>query len=187
MNDDKKLSLHDLNLLPIDQELDVEQLKSLQLQEEDADTPLQFKLASRREERQLAFYLLYALDRSDYSISLEDMLQLFEREYEFSLPRTSPIIKMVTEVVEKRQGLDDQLVPYLRNWRLERLGCCTRLILQLGLWELQEPGSVTSIVINEAVELAKMFAEKDAYRFINGILDEFSKSIGKNIQAPVQE
>jgi N utilization substance protein B len=42
-----------------------------------------------------------------------------------------------------------------------------------------------TIIINEAVELAKCFAEKDAYKFVNGILDEALKKYGKNV--PEQE
>ena len=65
--------------------------------------------------------------------------------------------------------------PLLKNWKLERLGCCTLLILRMAFWELQQENAVTSIVINEAIELAKTFAEKDSYRFVNGILDEACK------------
>jgi N utilization substance protein B len=31
------------------------------------------------------------------------------------------------------------------------------------------------VVINEALELAKIFAEKDGYKFVNGVLDEWAK------------
>ena len=43
------------------------------------------------------------------------------------------------------------------------------------MWELTNTEMHPTIVINEAVELAKCFSEKDAYRFVNGILDEFIK------------
>ena len=40
------------------------------------------------------------------------------------------------------------------------------------------------IIINEAIELAKCFSEKDAYKFINGILDEAVRKSGKVIMVP---
>jgi N utilization substance protein B len=46
------------------------------------------------------------------------------------------------------------------------------------LWELKKGDPAASIVINEAIELAKCFAEKDAYKFINGVLDESVKALG---------
>jgi len=45
----------------------------------------------------------------------------------------------------------------------------------MALWELIQSKAIASIIINEAVELAKIFAEKDAFKFINGILDQYCK------------
>ena len=50
-------------------------------------------------------------------------------------------------------------------------------ILRIGTYELSEcPDVPYRVVINEAVELAKCFSEKDAYKFINGVLDEVVKN-----------
>jgi N utilization substance protein B len=164
----------ELNLDPIDAELDLHQ-DNVVPDEDFGPWQPEFSLATRRDERQLAFCLLYALDRAEYSIPLEDVEQSFEKGFDFKIPQGSFAVKLVRGVVDHMQQLDDQLKPYLKNWRLERLGCCTHLVLRLALWELQQKGAIASIVINEAVELAKTFAEKDAYRFVNGILDEIAK------------
>lgn len=174
---DKKTDL-DLNpnLTPIDDELDIEALQKAEqasLDEEIKD--FEFKLNSRRDERNLGFYLLYALDRADYQTTLQDEIAAFEKGFEVTIPSKLFSLDLVQGVIENRDNLDKQLEPYLKNWRLERLGCCTRLILWLAQWEMQQPGAIPSIVINEAIELAKTFAEKDSYRFINGILDEMAK------------
>jgi transcription antitermination protein NusB len=161
------------DLTPIDAELDLELLPKAQ--EEENDWEPTFTLQTRRDERQLALYLLYALDRAEYSIALDDAIRAFERGFDIKIPKRSFVMTVVKGVIDNRDNLDEQLKPCLKNWRLERLGCCTHLILQLALWELQQKDAVTSIVINEAVELAKTFAEKDAYRFVNGILDEIAK------------
>jgi N utilization substance protein B len=170
--------IDDLNILPIDQELDAEALlQALQQEkeEEEADLEVKIKLSSRRDERHLAFYLLYAIDRSEYEMSLPDAVALFEEGFEFALPADSFPLMVVQGVIDQREQFDEQLVPHLKNWRLERLGCCTKLILHMGMWELAHKNAIASIAINEAVELAKEFAEKDAYKFINGILDEMVK------------
>jgi len=65
----------------------------------------------------------------------------------------------------------------LDKWRLERIGVCTHIILWIGLWELMHTDTDSKIIINEAIELAKCFAEKDAYRFVNGILDQAVKKL----------
>jgi len=136
------------------------------------------KAVSRRDIRSLAFHLIYAADRFDYAVSLEEIIENFKKGFGAEIPQDSDAIKIAKGVIESREKLDEKIKPLLKNWKLERLGCCTHLILRLALWELMQPNSVASIVINEAIELSKAFAEKDAYRFINGILDEACKVYG---------
>jgi transcription antitermination protein NusB len=177
MNDDIKKP-YDLNLLPIDQELDALKAEELHHEHIAEDVEIEqpsFKLNSRRDERRVAFYLLYAIDRSDYNMGLQEALDTFHEGFELILPRGSFPLSVVNGVLEHRAMFDNRLSPHLKNWSLERLGCCTRLILHMAMWELEQPEAIPSIVINEAVELAKEFAEKDAFKFINGILDELSK------------
>ena len=75
----------------------------------------------------------------------------------------------------RRDYLDEIIQKFLENWRLSRLGLCTRLILRMGVWELVFTDAPSSVIINESIELAKDFAEKDAYKFINGILDQVAE------------
>ncbi len=164
----------ELNTLPIDAELDQEQEQIEALQEVESEEVL-IKLDSRRDERCVAFYLCYAVDRFDYAISLEKATRDFDNWFEIDIDEHPFILELARGAIDCRDELDEQVKPYLKNWRLERLGCCTRLILRLALWEMRQDNAIHSIIINEAVELAKTFAEKDAYKFVNGVLDEFFK------------
>ena len=94
-----------------------------------------------------------------------------------NIPLNSDLVTTAAAIVEHRQELDTLLKPLLLNWRLERIGLCTKLILRSAVWELRQQETAANIVINEAIELAKCFAEKDAYKFVNGILDEAVKTI----------
>jgi len=133
------------------------------------------KELSRRDVRSLAFHIVYAVDRSDYAIPLPEIVADFARNFNLDIPEDSYAITLAQGAIENREALDELIRPLLKNWKLERLGCCTRLILRLALWELQQPDALSSVIINEAVELAKAFAEKDAYKFVNGVLDTLSK------------
>ncbi len=130
---------------------------------------------SRRTERIIAFNLLYAWDRYDYTVELDEVIEGFTQGFDTPIVKDSFAIMVVTGTAAQRDELDEQIKPFLKSWKLERLGCCTRLILRMALWELGQPDSIPTIAINEAVELAKTFAEKDAYKFVNGILDEICR------------
>ena len=172
----------DLNLIPVDGQLDQEMIKKAEMQELDEEREFTLSIDSLREQRHFAFSLLYALDRSDYSFDVDYIQSIFEEGFDLAISDDLQVLEILRGTIEHREQLDQQIKPYLKNWSLERLGCCTRLILRLSLWELVQPDSVPSIVINEAVELAKAFAEKDSYRFINGILDEICRDSDEEVE-----
>ena len=88
----------------------------------------------------------------------------------WQFPLNSEVFTIADDVIAKRDDLDDAIKPLLHNWRFDRIGLCTKLVLRLALWELHNTKTSANIVMNEAIELAKCFAERDAYKFVNGIL-----------------
>jgi N utilization substance protein B len=140
------------------------------------ETKQSYAELSRRDIRSLIFHLLYAMDSFNYEDSLESIVMRFNRGYDLDIPLDSEVIITTQAVVDQRDELDQKLKPFLHNWRLERVGLATKLILRLAMWELESRTVSHNIVLNEAIELAKCFAEKDAYKFINGILDEAVKA-----------
>jgi len=165
---DKKDSC-DINLTPIDNELDQQE------DVESSEQKISFGVQTRRDERVLAFNLIYAVDRFDYTEPLETILSNYEKGFDFVVERDAYALKLAQGTIDQRDLLDELMTPFLKNWKLSRLGCSTRLILRMALWELIQSKAIASIIINEAVELAKIFAEKDAFKFINGILDQYCK------------
>ena len=84
---------------------------------------------------------------------------------------------IVKGVFAEKERIDAKLDSYLNNWSLYRLGTIERNILRIGAWEIDfEEGIPPAVAINEAVELAKNFCDRTAVRFINGVLDRYSKN-----------
>lgn len=75
------------------------------------------------------------------------------------------------------EDLDIQLMPLLDR-KLEELDPVERAILHIGLYELITfPEIPWRVVINESVELAKMFGAEQSHKFINGVLDKAAHKI----------
>ena len=69
-------------------------------------------------------------------------------------------------------GIDEAISAASTNWRFERIAAVDRNILRVGAYELMhEPGTSASVIIDEAVEMAKRFGEADSPSFVNGVLD----------------
>ena len=60
----------------------------------------------------------------------------------------------------------------LKDWDFVRLGYVEQAILLLALGEYEMADVERTVVINEAVELAKEFGDADAYKLVNGVLDQ---------------
>ena len=134
--------------------------------------------------RSLVFHLLYAAEAFEYDVSLEALIENFNRGFDLQMPKTGLAAIMIQKIINQRHELDEQIKPLLHNWRFERLGICTKLILRYALWELRNSSFPPAVIINEAIELAKCFSEKDAYKFINGILDEAVKKTEATMSSP---
>jgi transcription antitermination protein NusB len=70
------------------------------------------------------------------------------------------------------EALDEEITRASDHWRFERIAAIDKNILRLAVYELmREPATPSSVVIDEAVELAKRFGEGGSPPFVNGVLD----------------
>lgn len=130
---------------------------------------------NQRQMRSLVFHFLYAADAFEYTESLDSLIHNFNSAYKLNIVRDDAVEKMARAIIDNRDQLDEMIKPLLHNWRFDRIGMCTKLVLRMALWELKQHTLDHKIVINEAIELSKCFAEDDAFKFINGLLDEALK------------
>ena len=71
-----------------------------------------------------------------------------------------------------RAGQVDSLIEQAAtNWRLSRIAAVDRNLLRLAVCEMLVQGAPDQVVINEAVDIAKRFADVDSPSFVNGVLD----------------
>jgi transcription antitermination protein NusB len=142
---------------------------------------------SRHGSRSLALNMLYSADRCDYATSPEAIISKFENGLEIEIERESFAAQILTGVMDKKEELDGKINPFLENWKPNRIECCTKLIIRIALWEIIEKETPAAIAIDEAVELAKTYAEKDSHKFINGILDKICKKTNLKISSKISK
>jgi len=80
------------------------------------------------------------------------------------------IDELVHAVKDHEQQLDHELAQYPHDWSYDRIGIAERILLQLALAEMVYLGTSYKVVINETLDMAKLYAQEEARRFINGIL-----------------
>ena len=84
---------------------------------------------------------------------------------------------LIQGVIANCDTLDAAFAPFLSR-PLKDLDQVDKAILRIGTFELMYRQEVPfKVVINEAIVLAKSFAEQDSHKFVNGVLDKVIKSI----------
>jgi transcription antitermination protein NusB len=129
----------------------------------------------RRKSREFALQMLF-----EWDMTRENPGQV-ERMFWKSAHAADTTRKFANQLFEgatSQANTTDQLVAKLsENWRLERLSVVDRSILRLAIYELRSGTAPPKVVIDEALELAKVFSSAEAPAFLNGILDEAYRSL----------
>jgi N utilization substance protein B len=87
--------------------------------------------------------------------------------------------------VNEVESLDRLVREHAEHWRLERMAAVDRNVLRLALYELlHRTETPPAAVINEALEIARRFSERDSVEFVNGVLDAIRKALAKAGNTP---
>jgi N utilization substance protein B len=85
-------------------------------------------------------------------------------------------LRLALGTSEKKEHLDQIIVKHTQNWEIDRMAALDRNILRLGAFELiYELETPVSVIIDEAVEIAKAYSTDDSGKFVNGILDKIKR------------
>lgn len=131
----------------------------------------------KRLARELALQTLFQTEFTA-SVPYQDFLGLFESSVD------SEALDYANELVRgvKARGSEiDALIQAASvRWKIERMAIVDRNLLRIAVFEMKHLPSPLkpSIVINEAVDIAKKFGTNESSSFVNGILDQIRKDSG---------
>ncbi len=133
-------------------------------------------MSKRRKAREIALQTLYAFEVSGEG--WEKALQDNVTRRKASEEAAEYARRLVESVVEELDKLDGMLTEKLENWELRRVSIVDKNILRIALAELIYcPEVPEAVVIDEAIELARVFSSQDAGKFVNGVLDSLAKEV----------
>ncbi|MBI3540930.1 MAG: transcription antitermination factor NusB [Deltaproteobacteria bacterium] len=135
-------------------------------------------MGHRHKAREFAIQVLYQIEMQ--AAEPKAVFDLFWRSEEVQEDIQSFTTSLVDGVYRNRSEIDQLVEKNSHHWRLPRMAVVDRNILRLGVYELLYLHDIpTSVILNEAVELAKKFGTEDSGAFINGILDRVAKETRK--------
>lgn len=136
---------------------------------------MEVKKYTRREYRQsaVAVIYMYLMTHQDIDVIIED------NKFASSVSDFIHYLPLDEEMLDACYRVEERFTIYKRvidskirkGWRFDRLGRLEQSILLLALAEFEQGFQEKPIIVNEAVNLAKEFADEQSYRLINGVLD----------------
>ncbi len=82
--------------------------------------------------------------------------------------------------IARKREIDARIQQHARHWRVSRMAAVDRNILRLAVFELLDESTTPgTVVINEALEIAKKFSTVESAQFVNGILDSIMNELSE--------
>ncbi len=79
--------------------------------------------------------------------------------------------ELVSGVIEHRHELDEEIGELASEFPIDQMPRIDRNVLRIALFEMRFAGDApASVIIDEAVELAKLFGSEASAKFVNGVL-----------------
>lgn len=132
-------------------------------------------MRKRTKAREAALKILYALD-----ITKEDPQKCIDIFWESNDGEEASIKAfanaLVSGVFKNKELIDKVITGYTTNWQLKRMAVIDRNILRFATYELLFMEDIPpKVAINEAIDIAKKYGDKDSGKFVNGVLDKINK------------
>ena len=133
-------------------------------------------MGPRRKAREYALQMLFQWDITHDSI--DQIAATFFENYEEPPAVVEFARLLVSRTVDHVEDIDRLIQRHAEHWRLDRMAIVDRNLLRLATQEfLYDKETPKTVVINEAIEIARRFSSQESPQFINGILDSIKKEL----------
>jgi N utilization substance protein B len=129
----------------------------------------------RRQSRELSLQILFQTEFAP-QMNLKDLSTVFEQTFDTSvMDYTMTIVQGVKANIER---IDSKISTASVHWKIERMASVDRNILRIAVYEMlfAKETLEPKIVINEAIEVAKIFGTQESSAFVNGLLDQILRN-----------
>src|SRR6185503_10190844 len=134
-------------------------------------------MGPRRKAREYALQMLFQWDITHDDID-QVISTFFQNQPEESADVADFARRLVMGAVEHVERIDELIRRHAEHWRLDRMATVDRNLLRLAIQEFLHSKDIPkTVVINEAIEIARRFSSQESPQFINGVLDSIKKEL----------
>ncbi len=147
---------------------------------------------ARRRGRELAVSLMFQADLGQFGAGevverLPETFELLAEAWEFSPAEVTRIgpeveqfaVRLIEAYFSRAEEINGRIESLAEGWTVERMPVTDRNVLRVAAAELIGMSDTPpSVVLNEAVELAKIYGTPASGKFVNGVLGALAREDG---------
>lgn len=138
-------------------------------------------MGTRRKARECALQMLFAADVAKTSgdiLTRNYWAELGEQSFDEETRKFAD--RLAVGTLREVEKIDQTIRTRAEHWRIERMAIVDRNVLRMAVYEFLFSDTPHTVIINEALEIARRFSTFEATQFINGILDAIKHDLEKS-------
>ena len=128
-------------------------------------------MLNRHEYREKIVFALY-----QHLLLHKDLYTCFEDNFEEG-EMDDFVLSIRDDIYENKDAYIKEISSHLKKWSFDRLNLVEQAILLETVSEIKQSLNDKAVVIDEAVIMAKEYCDEEAYKYINGVLDNICSSL----------
>lgn len=130
----------------------------------------------RKQAREGTMKLLYQMElNEDFS---EESLITYLSNFTFDKSEEKYILDAITNIKNNLEDIDKYIKDNIEGWDIGRLAKVDLAVLRIAIYEILYRQDIpVQVSINEAIEIVKKYSLEDSFKFINGVLGGFVRSL----------
>ena len=128
-----------------------------------------------RENAMTIIYQIFLYKKNKINYNVEEVIEEYMNDLDLEERKKINIEflkELINGVLNNIENIDKNILKYLENWTIERLGLTDQAIIRISVYELLYTDTPNLVCINEAIELSKKYSDDKVSKMINGVLDK---------------
>jgi N utilization substance protein B len=118
---------------------------------------------------------------------MEDIFDRVAQNFDLPAGAREFALALVQGTASHRTEIDSVLSEHATNWKISRMAAVDRNVLRLGIFELTQTDTPVSIILEEAIQLARRFGGESSPVFVNGVLDSVAREVRSDFKGDVDQ
>ena len=127
-------------------------------------------MSKRANSRKLAMRMLYQLGVRDTNLAV--LFEDIEKD-SYAEETVNWAYHLAKAAIDHMGDIDRIIKQYSISWDMDRLNQVDKALLRLGICEINYTDTPYQVVLNEMIELSKIYSTEESSKFINGILGKY--------------